>query len=50
MFQTDLSDRTWLAARKRHVLDVVFGYLCLPGLAAKKPTNRQTRLPMGVEP
>jgi AcrR family transcriptional regulator len=28
MFRTDLADGAWLAARKRHVLEVVFGYLC----------------------
>ena len=50
MFQTDLSDQTWLAARKRHVLDVVFGYLCVPDAAVKRSTKRQTRSSMGVEP
>jgi len=39
MFQMDLSDPAWLAARRRHVLDVVFAYL---GAAEPRiPTERR---------
>lgn len=40
MFQTDLSDTAWLTARKRHVLDVVFGYLGPPASRPKKLSKR----------
>jgi AcrR family transcriptional regulator len=49
MFQTDLSDSGWLAARKRHVLEVVFGYLCQRGPVAKIPAKRNNRPIQGGE-